>query len=227
MKYIVLALIGLMHIPPTAAQEFARVLSATPVMQQLTVPQQVCATERVLVGGQKSGSGAALGVLIGGVAGHALGSGRDRGAATVLGMVGGALVGDRFEIAPQPLWQDIQRCSVQYTTENRVAAYNVLYEFGGKQYSVQLPHDPGPTLALRLVPADAQLVSATPPPMESALVIAPPIVLSPSPQLVYQQPPLVVYQQPVYRSYPPNTNLVFRWGGGREPWGHRHHSDWR
>ena len=43
------------------AQEFGRVLSVTPVVQQVSTPRQVCSTERVLVGGQKSGNAAAVG----------------------------------------------------------------------------------------------------------------------------------------------------------------------
>jgi hypothetical protein len=31
-------------------------------------------------------------------------------------------------------------------------AYNVVYEFAGKQYTVQMPQDPGPTVRLQITP---------------------------------------------------------------------------
>lgn len=76
-----------------AAQESARVVSSTPVTQQVGVPRQACVTAT---------SGA----------------------------------------PPQ--------CSTQTIYENRTVGYKVVYEYAGKQYSVQLPQDPGPTLQLRV-----------------------------------------------------------------------------
>ena len=76
-----------------SAQESARVVSSTPVTQQVGVPRQACAT--VTTG------------------------------------------------APP-------QCSTQTIYENRTVGYKVVYEYAGKQYSVQLPQDPGPTLQLRV-----------------------------------------------------------------------------
>ena len=42
------------------------------------------------------------------------------------------------------------QCTTQTIYENRTTAYQVVYEYAGKQYSVQLPQDPGPTLKLRI-----------------------------------------------------------------------------
>jgi uncharacterized protein YcfJ len=58
-----------------SAQEFGRVLSATPLLQQVSVPRQVCTIEKVLVPGQKSGAGAAVGAIAGAAVGSALGGG--------------------------------------------------------------------------------------------------------------------------------------------------------
>jgi hypothetical protein len=41
--------------------------------------------------------------------------------------------------------------------ENRVVAYNVVYEYAGRQYSTQMPQDPG-----RWVPVSVRPVSAAP-----------------------------------------------------------------
>ena len=56
-----------------SAQEQGRVLSATPVVQQVGIPQQVCGNETVYNGSHNSGAGALLGAIAGGAAGNAVG----------------------------------------------------------------------------------------------------------------------------------------------------------
>lgn len=46
--------------------------------------------------------------------------------------------------------QNVQQCSTQTFYENRTVAYNVTYEYAGKQYSVQMPQDPGPYVRLQM-----------------------------------------------------------------------------
>jgi uncharacterized protein YcfJ len=192
-----------------SAQEFGRVLSATPVFQQISTPRQVCTVEKVLVPGQKSGAGAAVGAIAGAAVGSALGGGsKGNGAAALLGMVGGAVIGDRFEEASPSYVQDMQRCSVQNVTENRVSAYTVTYEFNGKQYTTQLPNDPGPAIALRLLPADA----------------APTVSIAPVETIRYVAAPVTVYPAPHYPSYRPPIGFSMRWG---DDWGHGHRHGWR
>jgi len=137
-----------------AQQENARVISATPVLQQVTVPKQVCTTETVAAPDQKTGAGAIMGAIAGGAVGNAVGGGNGKAATTVLGVLGGAILGDRIENGT-PQARTVQRCSVQNTVETRITSYNVVYEFGGKQYSVQMPNDPGPTIRLQLTPLGA------------------------------------------------------------------------
>ncbi len=197
------------------AEEFGRVVSATPVVQQVLTPRQVCTSERVLIPGRKAGTGAALGAIAGGVFGSALGGGgRNSGAAAVLGMVGGAVVGDRLEDAGPSYVQDVQRCGIQTGVENRVTSYSVTYEFNGKLYSVQLPHDPGPTIALRLLPADSP-ASVAISPAETLSYAAPPLVQA-------ESPPVIVYQTPFYPSYRPPIGF-FRW---EHEWGRGYHHAW-
>jgi len=66
------------------AQEQGRVLSATPLVQQVGIPQQVCGNETVYGGSHNSGAGALLGAIAGGAAGNAVGHGGGRAAATAL-----------------------------------------------------------------------------------------------------------------------------------------------
>ena len=39
--------------------------------------------------------------------------------------------------------QNVQQCSTQSFYEPRTVAYNVVYEYGGRQYNVQMAQDPG------------------------------------------------------------------------------------
>ena len=206
------------------AVDMARVLSATPVVQQVAVPRQVCSDQQVAVQQPKSGAGAVVGAIAGGALGNAAGGrGAGRAAATVLGAVGGAVLGDRIEGSPEPELRTVQRCSTQTVYENRTVAYNVVYEFAGKQYSTQMPHDPGPTLALQIGPAGA--VSNVPQQQQSYAADIP----------VYSEPPPVVVTQPAYPVYYPTpyyyppVTLDFGfgyWGGGGYRGGYRGHH-WR
>ncbi|WP_394787905.1 glycine zipper 2TM domain-containing protein [Rhodoferax sp.] len=169
-----------------AAQETGRVLSSTPIIQQVSVPRQVCSNQQVAVEPQRSGAGALMGGIAGGAMGNAIGGGSGRAAATMLGIVGGAILGDRIESPGATQLQNVQSCSTQTFFENRTAGYNVVYEYAGKQYTTTMASDPGPTIALQVTPvgnsapvrAPAQTVSgdfyqATP-----AYVTAPVIVQS-------------------------------------------------
>jgi uncharacterized protein YcfJ len=137
---------------PLQAQETGRVISSTPVIQQVAVPRQVCTSSQVMAPSQKSGAGAAMGAIAGGAIGNSMGQGSGRAAATMLGIFGGAILGDKVEGAPAPEVRNVQNCTNQVFYENRTAGYHVVYEFAGKQYSVQMPTDPGPTVRLQITP---------------------------------------------------------------------------
>lgn len=196
-----------------AADELGRVLSSTPVVQQVGVPRQVCSSEPVLVQPQaKSGAGALVGAIAGGAMGNAVGGGSGRAAATVLGLIGGAMVGDRIEGGGGPAYvQQTQQCTTQTFYENRTVAYNVVYEYAGKQYNVQMPTDPGPTVRLQVTPVGASM----PPPAVQQGYMAPVVN-----ETVYAEPVGVpVYQtyepRPYYRTYPPiGVNLNFGYSRG-------------
>lgn len=134
------------------AQEQGQVISSIPVIQQVGIPRQVCTNEQVAVQQSKSGAGALMGAIAGGAMGNAVGGGSGKAAATVLGIIGGAAIGDNIEGSPQTQFQNVQRCRTQTFYENRVVAYNVAYEYAGRQYSVQMPYDPGPNIQLQITP---------------------------------------------------------------------------
>jgi uncharacterized protein YcfJ len=176
------------------AQEVGRVISSTPIVAQVNVPKQVCTQEVVQVptgrttnGG--TGAGAVMGAVAGGAMGNAVGQGSGRAVATLIGVLGGAILGDKIEGGGnQVANQTVNRCTTQNTVESRVAGYQVVYEYAGKQYSVQMPSDPGPTIALQIAP-----VAQAP-----AAVISPGVIVQQTqPTVVYTQQPTVVYAPPV------------------------------
>jgi uncharacterized protein YcfJ len=204
-----------------AAQEVGRVLSSTPVMQQVAVPRQICSNQAVVVPNQRSGAGAAIGALAGGALGNAVGHGGGRAVATILGLFGGAVVGDRVEGQGSQV-QNVQSCTTQSLYENRLVNYNVVYEYAGKQYSVQMPYDPGPTIQIQVTPVGSNPVQDLAP----LSYVQPPVT-----QTVYAQP-VIVTSEPVYypgyypRPYSPpiGVNLQLGYGGGYYGGGHGH---WR
>jgi uncharacterized protein YcfJ len=171
------------------AQEFGRVLSSSSITQQVGVPRQVCTTEQVQVTQSKSGTGAALGAIVGGALANGAARGSGQAAATMIGIIGGAMIGNRIEGPATAQVEYVQRCATQTFYENRTVAYNVVYEYAGKQYAVQMPHDPGPTLQLQVMPVGFV-----------APAVAPDNYLAQG-QVTYAQPGQVIVTQPGYPVY--------------------------
>ncbi len=197
------------------AQEQGRVLSSQAVIQQVAVPRQVCNNQQVAVQGQKSGAGGMMGAIAGGAIGNNVGAGSGRALATMIGVIGGAMTGDRIEGAPPAQMQTVQNCNTQTFYENRTSGYNVVYEYNGKQYNVQMPNDPGQFVQLQVTPVGAAMSIPAPviQPMVQQQVVA-------APQVIYAQPQ-VVYARPHYPVIYPAINIGFGWRGGYGH-GHRH-----
>ncbi len=208
MKRMIAAALGLCALPGVWAQDMGRVLSSTPVVQQVAMPRQVCSNEQISYQGPNSGAGALIGAIAGGALGNATGGrGAGRAAATAIGMVGGAVLGDRLE-GPAPERSEIvQRCGVQNFYENRTVGYNVVYEFGGRQYAVQMPNDPGPTIAIQVSPLGGGLAPQ-----------APPVAFVEQPATNYVTVPVArTYYRPFY--YPP---VIVPFGFYGQGYGHGH-----
>ncbi|WP_200843797.1 glycine zipper 2TM domain-containing protein [Pantoea sp. 18069] len=138
------------------AQEQGRVLSVSPVHQQVSVPQQVCHDESVPVRQRSSGAGAVLGAVVGGLAGNAIGGGSGRAAATGAGLVGGAMLGNQLEGNGAAEYQTVRRCTTQNFYRNQAVGYDVVYEYAGRQYTTRTASPPGDWIALSVQPAQAQ-----------------------------------------------------------------------
>lgn len=202
------------------AAEFGRVISSTPVVEHISVPRQVCTITQVQ-SQVRSGGGALIGALVGGAVGNQFGRGNGRTAATLIGAVGGGLVGDQIEAqnyGSYPVTQNVQQCHTENTFESRTVAYNVLYEYAGQRYTVQMPQQPGNRIALQVSAAGSNFYAQ---PL-GVQVLAQPVYYAPPVQTVTYQPGYVrpaVTVVPVYEAYP-------RPYYGPNYWHHRDR-DWR
>ena len=200
-----------------SAQEQGRVLSATPIVQQVGIPQQVCGNETVYSGNRTSGAGAVMGAIAGGAAGNAIGKGSGRAAATAIGVIGGAVLGNQIE-GGQPQYQNVQRCTTETYYENRTVGYNGVYEYAGRQYTTRTQNDPGRWIPLSVQPT-GQAYSTQPDPYAQQGVYSQPGVVTST------YPVQPVYQQPTYVT-PPVT--VIEYGYDHRPY-YPHHRNpyWR
>jgi uncharacterized protein YcfJ len=177
------------------AQELGQVISRSPVYQQVMVPRQTCIQVLVTQPAPSSGAGALMGAIAGGAMGNAVGDGSGRALATVIGIVGGAMVGNRIEDPNAAFVQNQTHCSTQNVYENRLVGYSVVYEYAGKQYTVQLPQDPGTTIPLQVTPLGQGLRSEG---SSSAAPTGYSTLATVAPQVVYVPAPVYVSRPPVY-----------------------------
>ncbi|MDB5868080.1 MAG: 17 kDa surface antigen [Polaromonas sp.] len=230
-----MAAAALASAPASAMDILARVISSTPVVQQVAVPRQVCNNEAVIMQAPKSGAGALMGAIAGGAAGNAIGHGGGRAAATMIGLVGGAILGDRIE-GPNNQLQNVQQCSTQTYYENRPSHFNVVYEYQGAQYNTQMVNDPGAYVRLQVTPVGAMPSSQAPQAYQPAPYPQPQTYYQPAPvqQPVYVQPVMaapVVYPayapRPYYAPYYPPIGLSLNLGYSRGFGGGHHRGHWR
>ena len=233
------AALGAVSAAPALAQEvMARVLSTTAVMQQVAVPRQVCTNQQVIQQSQPSGAGAAMGAIAGGAIGNAIGGGSGRDIATVIGLVGGAVLGNRVEGTRDEV-RNVQQCTTQTTYENRVLHYDVVYEYDNKRYSIKMPNDPGAYVRLQLSP-----VGTLPAPTSSNTITVGPVSAAPAPTVTYVQtepvyvlPPRVhSFASPAYTVVSPpvryvpvvpiGLSLSLGVHGGRHQGRHHHGGRW-
>ncbi|MFT4192499.1 MAG: glycine zipper 2TM domain-containing protein [Comamonas sp.] len=138
-----------------AGEPLGRVLSATPVIQQVAVPSQVCSPERYVTREPNSGAGAVVGAIAGGLLGNTVGHGSGRAVATMAGVLGGAVVGNQLEGGGGTRVHDVNRCYNDTAYEERTVGYKVVYEYAGRQYQTRLDHDPGDYIPLQVRPSGA------------------------------------------------------------------------
>ncbi len=151
------ALLAISGAANAAVYDYAKVVSAQPIVRTVTVktPVRECWQETQYYSTyerRRGASGRALaGAVIGGVIGHQFGSGRGKDAATVAGSMIGAAIGHgparRVDVA-----EPIERCAVRYENrlEERIDGYQVVYRYHGQTYSTRMPYDPGKKIKVRV-----------------------------------------------------------------------------
>lgn len=155
---LMVSLVGFGMLSAAAAAEFedyARVISVAPQVEQVNYPQQECTTEYVPVQRQASRGvgGSILGGLAGGIIGNQVGGGSGRTAATAAGAIAGAIVGDRMEnntagaVTEQ---QPVRQCRTVDNWQSRNNGYAVTYEYQGHTYTSVMPYDPGSRMRVRV-----------------------------------------------------------------------------
>lgn len=149
----------------------ARVRSAEPQYENINVPRNECTShwihergghgdrERQL-GQDRQYGGAIVGGLAGGVIGHQIGGGTGKDAATALGVVLGAITGDRLENRnPRAQYDDgrretaqreVKRCRTVYDVQTRITGYRVAYHYRGQSYTTLMRNNPGYSLPVRV-----------------------------------------------------------------------------
>lgn len=149
-----------------AVYDYARVLSAEPIIRYVTVttPVRECweDVEYYTVDRHPPGiaGGTIVGAIVGGVIGHQFGGGRGKDAATAFGSLVGAAIGNdaahraaanRGYGATQ-YSRPVRRCETNYTSheEERIDGYRVVYSYHGRRYATTTPHDPGKRLRIRV-----------------------------------------------------------------------------
>lgn len=200
------------------AQEVGQVLSRTAVYQQVAVPRQTCTQSPAVAPAQNTGGGAIIGAIAGGLIGSQLGGRDSKGISAMAGVIGGAILGDKAETQSNTT-QPTTTCTTQTVYENRLVGYNVVYEYAGKQYNVQLPQDPGPTIPLQVTPMGAPRSEAPP----LSVMSAAPSVTAPVTHVTQSR--VVYVPTPVYRNEPPQfTNIHMGWSAVHQQ---RPHGVWR
>jgi uncharacterized protein YcfJ len=118
-------------------EDYGRVVSVAPQVEQINTPRQECRTEY---------APAPLGNHVGG--------GNGRTAATAAGAIAGAIVGDRIQNNPnQPgtvEQQPVRHCRTVDNWQTRTNGYAVTYEYHGRTYTSVMPYDPGERVRLHV-----------------------------------------------------------------------------
>lgn len=166
MKRLAIALVCTAGAALAQAQTFvdtARVRSAEPQYENVTVPRQVCRNEWVtepqrMTRREPNYGGAVIGAVAGGVLGNQIGRGSGRGVATVMGVVVGAVAGERIARGNdydrheqrQPEARQVTNCQTVNDVQARLTGYRVDYEYHGQMYSTVMRENPGPRLQVRV-----------------------------------------------------------------------------
>jgi len=173
MKKIAFAIasIATAALPVVASEMYsdrARVISVRPISERIPVSREERWNDHVRTyeerrvtrsdTGAAIGPGTVLGAIVGGVAGHQVGSGRGNDAATAAGAVIGGLVGNQVdrdagrvgpggppvtEVQRAPVDRTVERCRIVQEVREARVGYDVRYAYNGREFQTRLDRDPG------------------------------------------------------------------------------------
>ncbi len=134
----------------------AKVVSSTPVYEQISEPRRECWTEyesRETYRKDNNAGGAILGAVVGGLVGSTVGKGNGKVAAAAVGAATGAVVGDRWsDRGGSYAYEErpVERCRVTDNYRQEIVGYDVTYRYNGRNYTTRLPYEPGKWLSLNV-----------------------------------------------------------------------------
>lgn len=128
--------------------DYAKVVDVQAIYEIYEVPQnrRVCSDNRR---GNRNrsqsgnGGGAVLGGIIGGLIGNRFGKGSGRDAATAAGILTGAAIGSNSKNRRNGYSGRQCRTETQYYQEERIAGYDVSYDYQGRIYQTRMQNHPG------------------------------------------------------------------------------------
>ena len=157
--------IGIGAVGCSTKPKFAEVVSAKEVKETIKTPREVCedvvVQKQAPVQDKNRVAGKVIGGVAGGVIGHQIGGGTGNTLATVVGVAGGAYVGNKVQKNQQE--KDVvttteKRCKTVEDVSEKLLGYDVAYKLDGKDGNVRLAYDPGKQIPVK----DGQLVLAPP-----------------------------------------------------------------
>lgn len=136
--------------------EFANVLSVTPVTEQIETPREEC--ENVVVTRQKPVkdehkiAGTLIGAVGGALIGDAIGGGGKNTGAKVAGAAVGGYAGNKAQghMQANNTYQETERrCNTVVDVSERTVGYDVTYQLGEETGKVRMDYDPGAMIPVR------------------------------------------------------------------------------
>lgn len=148
---------------------FAEVVSATPVVEMVRTPREVCRDQAVTrqkpTRDTHQVAGTMIGAVVGGVLGNQVGGGSGKKLATVAGAAAGGYTGNKVQenMQARATYTTIERhCETVTDTSERIVGYDVAYDLAGTAGNVRMDRDPGSTIPVE----NGQLVLAARPTAE-------------------------------------------------------------
>lgn len=127
--------------------DYAEVVDVQTIYETYQVPQnrRVCNDNRNYrqSSHRGNGGGAVLGGIIGGLIGNRFGKGSGRDAATAAGILTGAAIGSNSKNRRNGYSNRNCHTQTQYRQEERIAGYDVSYDYQGRIYQTTMQNHPG------------------------------------------------------------------------------------